>query len=125
VERASALHGWLVRFAIVYAVVYMLPFPVSLAGHLFRIPAVAENEWIAEQLSSVLGAHGEVTQSVIAWVGDMVFGIEDMSFAPNGSGDRTENYLDLVVDLVFALVRRPWYSAGRAPSRATTSRQRC
>ena len=93
------------RFLLVYPIVYMLPFPVSLIGSLWGVPglrSLLQVEWVGAILGFVLGLWGMVTQPVVAAIGG-VFGIE-VTFRGTGSGDRWANWFDFVLDLGLALV---------------------
>jgi hypothetical protein len=77
----------LFRFAFAYLVLYNLPFPLS------HIPYI--DAFIYPPYSAFLGF-------LVPAVGDQVFGV-DVTAEPNGSGDRTWNYVQVFCYLVLAL----------------------
>jgi predicted DCC family thiol-disulfide oxidoreductase YuxK len=101
--RPSWLAAWLPRFAIAYVLVYMAPFPLTLLGYLFQLPLVADIPGLASAMGWLLGLHGTLINPLVTWVGQSVFGVEALPVM-TGSGDQTFNYIDLVVDLVLAVV---------------------
>lgn len=118
-EQASLGLGTLpTRFLLVYPIVFMLPFPltlifvivggtVSLAGHVLPDSAMA---WLTQTQAAVtqpviwlMGQHTGATQSVVAWFGELVTG-DELSFRSTGSGDGVASYLGVLLDFVIASV---------------------
>ena len=102
-EPSPLLTRWLTRFAIVYVLVYMAPFPLTLLFNLGRVPLVGDIPGLMAVVGWVVGLHGQVMTPLVGWVGSTVFGVE-ATLAGTGSGDRTFNWVDLVVDLALAVI---------------------
>ena len=93
------------RFLLVYPLVYMLPFPLTLIGSLYGIPRLRDllqAKWISTPLGELIGLHGTITQPIVAGIGRL-FGAE-VTFRNTGSGDRLANWFDFGFDLVLALI---------------------
>ncbi|MDH3224913.1 MAG: hypothetical protein OEO23_14425 [Gemmatimonadota bacterium] len=86
-----------------YVLVYMAPFPLTLLGYLGRIPGVESVPGLMAAVGWVISLHGQVMTPLVAWFADSVFGVE-ATLEFTGSGDRTFNYVDLVVDFLLALL---------------------
>lgn len=95
--------GWAVRFAIVYVVLYMLPFPLTLLGYVARLPFIGDIPGLGAAIGWVVGLYGQVMNPLVAWVGSTVFGVE-ATLQATGSGDRTFNYVAVFVAAVLSLV---------------------
>ncbi len=85
-SRWSLARRILFRFAFAYLVLYNLPFPLS------YIPYA---EVVYRPYSQLVGF-------IVSAVGDQVFGV-DVDAQPNGSGDRTWNYVQAFCFLILAL----------------------
>src|SRR5262245_4487909 len=68
----------LFRFAFVYFIVYMLPFPINAMPYVGQVTMHFEN----------------ARRQVVVWVGATVFDLEITIF-PAGSGDTTFNYVQV------------------------------
>jgi hypothetical protein len=79
----------LFRFAFAYLLLYNLPFP--LAFPLSELPL----------LDKASAAYDALWHAFVPWVGKHAFGLEITVF-PNGSGDTTFNYVQLVIFAVLA-----------------------
>lgn len=90
------------RFLLVYPVVFMLPFPLTVLGMLHHVPGFSDSVFAAA-LGWITGLHAQVTQPIIAWMGRMMTG-EDPSFEFTGSGDGLASYLGVLLDLIIAAV---------------------
>jgi len=95
-------------------VVYMAPFPLTLLGYLGSLPWVGDLPGLSSSLEWLTGLHGRVLTPLVSQVGKTLFDVEaELGFT--GSGDQTFHYLDLLVDLVLALVLScGWWLAARA-----------
>ncbi|MEM0983742.1 MAG: thiol-disulfide oxidoreductase DCC family protein [Planctomycetota bacterium] len=108
------------RLVLVYPVVFMLPFPLTLLSLLDVIPGVG-GSFIATARNWLIGLHGEATQPAIAWLGRVLTG-ETPSFEFTGSGDGVASYLGVLLDLIIAcVVAVGWWAwrRGRPVSRRT------
>ncbi|MFL6193533.1 MAG: hypothetical protein ACJ75H_05140, partial [Thermoanaerobaculia bacterium] len=89
VEMAQPVPAWglakrvLFRFAFAYLLLYNLPFPLSVVPFINK---PFEAFWNA----------------VVPWVGKLTFGL-DVTVRPNGSGDTTYNYLQVLCFLILAV----------------------
>lgn len=101
-ERAP-LRGWALRFVIVYLVLYMLPFPLSLLGDVGRIWPLAKIPGLAEGIQWVLGLWPELTNRLTTLTGHLVLGVDVLPKA-TGSGDQLFHYAALAMDVLLALV---------------------
>ena len=99
----SWVTAWLTRFAIAYVVVYMAPFPLTLLGYLGALPGVDLIPGFMTAVGWIASLHGRVMTPLVVWTADALFGIST-SAAGTGSGDRAFNYVDLLLDLVLALL---------------------
>jgi uncharacterized membrane protein YphA (DoxX/SURF4 family) len=90
----SLAHRIAFRFACVYFLLYCLPFPLD------AIPAIG----------SASERYEELWQAVVPWVGRHVLGVVITTF-PNGSGDTTFNYVQVLCFLVLAVVATGLWSA--------------
>lgn len=79
----------LFRFAFVYLVLYILPFPLNLT------PYVVSEGWNLTQ------PYTDLWNAVVPWVGQHIFQTE-ITVRPNGSGDTTYNYVQVFCFLVLA-----------------------
>jgi hypothetical protein len=77
----------LFRFAFVYLVVYILPFPLSYGPFVVRVAQPYTEAWNA----------------VVPWVGEHIFGVT-ITVRPNGSGDTTYNYVQVFCFFVLAVI---------------------
>jgi predicted DCC family thiol-disulfide oxidoreductase YuxK len=117
--------GWasslLRRFAVAYLLVYMLPFPLTLLTYLVQLPLLSDLPGLGTVIGFVVSLYGQVLNPTVAWVGQHIFGVEATP-AGTGSGDRTFNYVMLVVQLGLAVaVSCVWTAAaGRRPIGART-----
>jgi hypothetical protein len=78
------------RFACVYLVLYILPFPID------AILLLAEND------RPVVPGYTAFWDAAVPWVGQHVFGAE-ITVQPNGSGDTTYNYVQVFCYAVLAI----------------------
>jgi hypothetical protein len=101
--RRPGWRAWLWRTAVVYAVLYCLPFPLGI------------DPW-----SGPLGADWEPQkQEVITWLTKAIFGVE-ITALPGGSGDTTYNYFELLFYVVAACALGGlwhWLRRDHAPGR--------
>jgi hypothetical protein len=95
------------RFAFVYLILYILPFPLnsldSLLTSLQEIvtgeePHADEPSWISQYVTK---PHGDFMDEVVLWTGLEVFGVE-IEYRPLGSGDTTWNYVQVFLFAVSA-----------------------
>jgi hypothetical protein len=88
----------LFRFAFVYQVLYILPFPVYLLATLVPVPAVAQyvSQWVVKP-------YRDFWDAIVLWVGKQLFDVE-ITFRPAGSGDTTWNYVQVFCFVVLATV---------------------
>ena len=103
---------WLLRFALAYTFLYMLPFPLTLLGMLYMIPGFGELPVLSSVVGYIVGVHSLVTQPVVLWMGRALFAVE-AEVQGTGSGDMTWHYLDLLFDLLLALVVAAVWSSRR------------
>ena len=87
VPRWGLAKRMLFRFAFVYLVLYILPFPLNVLAFFDSGFRWYDNLWNA----------------VLPWVGKSVFHV-DVTVLPNGSGDTTYNYVQIFCFLAIALV---------------------
>jgi hypothetical protein len=73
------------RFAFLYFILYLLPFPLNYFGNLFTVEPYAA-----------------IWNAVVPWVGKHVFQTE-ITVQPNGSGDTTYNYVQVICFLAIAV----------------------
>jgi hypothetical protein len=93
-EPEWTLTQWILfRFAFVYFVLYIFPFPIR---------AVPQGEIVGKPYEDCWNA-------VVPWVGKHVFQVE-ITVRPNGSGDTTYNYLQVFCFLVIAAVAAALWS---------------
>jgi hypothetical protein len=96
---ANVLPEWslarrvLFRFTLVYFVLYLFPFPLDVIPYVGVIAEWYQNLWNA----------------VVPWVGKHLFQV-DITVRPNGSGDTTYNYVQVLCYLVLALVAAALWS---------------
>jgi hypothetical protein len=83
----SPAKKWLFRFLFSYLVLFIAPFPLNV------IPGL-------EKLNK---AYGDLWQALVPWVGKLLFHLQITVF-PNGSGDTTFNYVELLVFVALAAV---------------------
>jgi predicted DCC family thiol-disulfide oxidoreductase YuxK len=102
--------AWLVRLAVVYVVLYMLPFPFSLLAYVRGIPLIGDIPGLGAVLGWVIGMYGEVMTPLVTWVGATLFGV-DATFEVTGSGDRTFNFVQLAVTAALALLGSALWTA--------------
>ena len=98
--RARGLGTLPGRFVVLYPVLFMLPFPLTLLGNLYLLPGF-EGSLPGESLAWVLGLHSRGTQPVVAWMGRLLTGA-DPSFEFTGSGDGLASYLGALLNLLLA-----------------------
>ena len=104
------MKSWLIRLAIVYLVLYALPFPLTLLGYVTQIPLLGDIPGLGAALGWITGLYGQVMNPLASWVGDIVFGVAATPEG-TGSGDRTFNYLQLLVTAGLALIGGSAWSA--------------
>ena len=90
------------RFLLVYPIVFMLPFPLTLLRLLDYIPYFSES-FLSTSIGWLIGLHGQATQPIIAWLGRLFTG-EAPSFEFTGSGDGLASYLGVFLDVCIAAV---------------------
>ncbi|MEM9801292.1 MAG: thiol-disulfide oxidoreductase DCC family protein [Planctomycetota bacterium] len=90
------------RFLLVYPIVFMLPFPLTVLGLLSLVPGVS-GSMFESALGWVVGLHDRATQPIVAWLGRTLTG-EEPSFEFTGSGDGLASYLGVLLYLVLAAV---------------------
>lgn len=99
----SWLRAWLGRFVVAYVVFYLLPFPLSLLDYVVRVPQLADVPGLGAVIGFVTGLYPAVMNPLVTWIGDVVFGVE-ANAQPTGSGDRSFNYILLLVTTTSALI---------------------
>src|SRR5262245_628012 len=110
--RTGPAPGWnfaqrfLFRFAFVYLVLYILPFPVEPAAELVqRIITLARGEqpaMLGEEprgvmkvvSDNVLKPYEQFWDKIVLWTGKQVFKV-GIAYRPAGSGDTTWNYVQV------------------------------
>ena len=90
------------RFLLVYPIVFMLPFPLTLLRLLHDVPGFSES-FLAAPSSWLMDLHGQATQPIVAWLGRLLTG-ETPSFEFTGSGDGLASYLGVLLDSCVATV---------------------
>ena len=75
------------RFVLLYVVLHVLPFPLSLVQRL-HVP----ESWKAE-LGPWLGWYSQKLQAAVRWFGETVLGTGPVVVQPTGSGDALHNYV--------------------------------
>jgi hypothetical protein len=85
--RWSLARRVLFRFSLVYWLLYLFPFPLDIIPYVAILAQWYQNLWNA----------------VIPWVGKQLFHV-DITVRPNGSGDTTYNYVQILCFLVLALL---------------------
>lgn len=101
------------RFLLVYPLVFMLPFPLTLGWLLGVVPGFNDSA-LATALGWLSGLHARVMQPLVAALGGWLTG-ETPSFEFTGSGDGIASYLDVLVDLgIAALIALIWWLWRRA-----------
>jgi hypothetical protein len=83
----------LFRFTFVYFVLYLFPFPLDIIPYVGVIGQWYQSLWNA----------------IVPWVGKHLFHV-DITVRPNGSGDTTYNYVQVLCYLVLALVAAALWS---------------
>lgn len=84
------------RFAFAYFVLYIIPFPVDLLPFTTTLLEKYQNLW----------------QAIVPWVGKHVLRLSyDITVFPNGSGDTTYNYVQVLCFMVIAAVAAAVWSA--------------
>ena len=86
----------LFRFAFVYQVLYILPFPVRELATVVPVPSVRQFLFVW-----VMQPYRQTWDKVVLWVGRHVFHVE-ITFRPAGSGDTTWNYVQVLCFAVLA-----------------------
>ncbi len=95
----SSLQKLYFRFALVFFALHIFPFPIS------EIPFLGEYvyKWTENGYNAVVN-----------WGGKLFFNIPELSFAPNGSGDTTSNWvLEFLILLFSMLISFVWQIADR------------
>ncbi|MEM1179681.1 MAG: hypothetical protein AAGM22_15135 [Acidobacteriota bacterium] len=101
------------RFALVYPIVFMLPFPLT-ALTLFRGTPGYSGSWLETAITWVVGLHGQAAQPIVTWLGHWLVG-EAPSFEMTGSGDGLAAYLDVLLDFsVATVITLAWWFWRRA-----------
>ncbi|MEM9291687.1 MAG: thiol-disulfide oxidoreductase DCC family protein [Acidobacteriota bacterium] len=95
------LGGFFERFLLIYPLLFMLPFPLTLLGMLRSIPGFSESS-LASLASLPYGIHAAITQPIIGWMGETLTG-EVPSFTFTGSGDGLASYLGVLLYLYIAV----------------------
>ncbi len=96
------------RFLLVYPIVFMLPFPLTLLRLLNHIPYFSES-FLDASIGWLIGLHGQATQPIVAWLGRLFTG-EAPSFEFTGSGDGLASYLGVLIDFcVAAVIALMWW----------------
>lgn len=93
------------RFAFIYFIIYSLPFPLQELPirEIFGQDAFIKYfQWLQE--------YQNLWQKIVPWVGNQLFGI-DITVFPNGSGDTTFNYVQVLCFVTIALVGTIFWSA--------------
>lgn len=110
------------RFLLIYPIVFMLPFPLTLLGMANHIPGFSETS-LATAVEGVISLHGDETQPIIAWMGRLFTG-EDPSFEFTGSGDGLASYLGVLLDIVIAMVlAMAWWAWRRGHAASFVTRE--
>jgi len=97
------LRAWAVRLLIVYLLLYMAPFPLTVVFTFLGLPLISDIPWIGSALGSVVGIWSQFTNWLVTFTGGLVFDVETVPRA-TGSGAQTFNYVELFVDFAMALV---------------------
>ncbi len=93
----------LFRFALLYFLLYAMPFAVTTVAALdVQLEAWFETEIIPNDVNIGEKYQG-VWREIVPWVGDKVFGL-DITIFPAGSGDTTYNYVEILVFASAALL---------------------
>ncbi|MEM8680878.1 MAG: hypothetical protein AAGF97_16130 [Planctomycetota bacterium] len=106
--RIGSLSTLLTRFLMVYPILFMLPFPLSLLGLCNYIPGFSES-FLARAIDWLTGLHAQLTQPIIGWLGRVLTG-EAPSFEFTGSGDGLASYLGVLLNVgVAAAISLVWW----------------
>ncbi|MEL7498737.1 MAG: hypothetical protein AAFN77_14105 [Planctomycetota bacterium] len=85
----NVISKFAVRFSLVYWLLYALPSPF--------IEVLPQSSTIRKGFSSV-------TQTMVQFTAETVFGFQEKLVPPNGSGDTTHNYIEVFIWFVLALI---------------------
>ncbi len=111
-DADTAALGWLPKFALRFAVGYWL---------LYCLPAPV-NELLLGFGGPVMSAYNGVVDKVVRWTAARVLGIDGVLIAPNGSGDTTYAYVQILLCFVLAVAIAALWSAfdrGKTDCRVT------
>lgn len=86
----------------VYVVMYVLPFPAILLGYLAQLPGLASLPSLGAILTWPATQYSSAKNEVVLLVGRVVFDVQASTQA-TGSGDRTFDYLEVLVNLSVAI----------------------
>ncbi|MCA9780234.1 MAG: hypothetical protein KC800_26090 [Candidatus Eremiobacteraeota bacterium] len=112
-SRNSGLKTLPQRFLIAYTFLFMLPFPLDLAGMFYLIPGFGSSIF-ADGLQAVIGLHGRLTAPLVQAIGAYLTG-QSLSMEATGSGDGLASYFDVILDATVALfVALAWWAWRRA-----------
>lgn len=100
---ATWLRAGLSRLAIVYFLVYMLPFPLTLLDYVPALPVLDKIPGLGAVMDWLPGLYGKMMDPLTTSVAKRVFGVEAAT-EPTGSGDRTFDYVLLAVTASLAVV---------------------
>lgn len=88
---------FLFRLSFLYLALYSLPFPLQLVNYL-------PWPWAVQQSSNAAMAYESIWRSLVPWVGANVLKLpQPITIFPNGSGDTTYNYVEVLCFAVFSL----------------------
>ena len=102
-RAATWLQAALSRLTLVYFLIYMLPFPLTLLYYIPALPLLDKIPGLSTVVGWIAGLYSKMVYPLATLVGKHVFGVET-TIEFTGSGDRTFNYLLLVVTTSLAVV---------------------
>ena len=89
------------RFLLLYPIIFILPFPLTLLRLFDHLPGFADT-FLASGRDWVIGLHAQATQPIIGWLGRLLTG-KTPSFEFTGSGDGLASYLGVLLDIGIAV----------------------
>ncbi len=96
------------RFLLIYPILFMLPFPLTLLRLLDIIPGYGDS-FLAAAVNWMIELHQQAMQPIVAWMGRVLVG-ETPSFDFTGSGDGLASYLEVLLNLCIAsLIAFAWW----------------
>ena len=101
--RRSFAFGTLAsRFVVAYAILYLLPFPLSTLQLVSAIPWM-ETSFLATGIQWFIGLHVQLTTPLLQALAEFLLG-QEISIEFNGSSDTVASYLDVLLDATLALL---------------------